>query len=826
MKLKTNMRYSFLLGALALGAPAVSADDSSYTAAELEAMEKHWSYGRSEPVYPTPEMLGTGEWADAYAKARDLVSQLTNEEKNNITYGYTSTENACSGNSFGVDRLNFTGLCLSDAAAGVRGTDMVNAYPHGVHVGASWNKTLTLERASCMGAEFKKKGVNVALGPVAGGPLGKIATGGRNFEGFSNDPYLSGVLSGLTVEGIQKHVISCVKHFIGYEQETRRFPYGNNVSISSNIDDRTMHELYMWPFYDAIKAGAGSVMASYNRVNNSYACQNSKSLNGLLKTDLGFQGFVVSDWYAQHSGIASAESGLDMVMPNSSYWNDGQLAQGVTNGSLAQSRLDDMATRILASYFRFADLEDPGSGIPASIVDSHHLTDARNTSSRETIFQGAVEGQVLVKNVNNALPLKNPNFLSLFGYDGVAQRHNTMDKGLDLSWWSFGLDNARQYLNGSETNATLLWDSFNSKIPYEWSHGPGIALNGTLFTGGGSGASTPSYIDAPLDAFQRQAREDGTFLAWDFDSQQPLVNQGSEACIVFINALSAEGWDRPFLADDYSDVLVETVASQCNNTMVVIHNAGVRLVDRWIDNVNITAVILAHVPGQDSGAALVEIMYGKQAPSGRLPYTVAKNESDYAKLGLLDPIIPVGDLDLFYPQDNFTEGVYIDYKGFIKADIEPRFAFGYGLTYTTFDYSLLESEITSDADTSYFPPGAGRNGTAVIVEGGIASLWDIIATVNCTVTNSGSVDAAEVAQLYIGVPGAGVDSPDRVLRGFDKQLIAAGESRQFTFELKRRDLSVWDVTTQAWVLQQGTYDILVGKNVLDIQLQGELRIGA
>ncbi|KUI69829.1 putative beta-glucosidase M [Cytospora mali] len=826
MRFKTNMRSSFLLGALALGASAVSADDSSYTAAELEALEKHWSYGGSEPVYPTPEMLGTGDWADAYAKAKDLVSQLTNEEKNNITYGYTSTDNACSGNIIGIPRVSFPGLCLSDAAAGVRGADMVNAYPQGLHVGASWNRTLTQQRASYISAEFKKKGVNVMLGPVAGGPIGKIATGGRNFEGFSNDPYLSGVLSGLTVEGIQENVISCVKHFIGYEQETRRLPYGNNVSVSSNIDDRTMHELYMWPFYDAIKAGAGSIMASYNRLNNSYASQNSKSLNGLLKTELGFQGFVVSDWFAQQSGLASAESGLDMVMPNSSFWNDGQLAQGVTNGSLAQSRLDDMATRILASYFRFADLEDPGSGMPISIIDPHHLTDARNASSRGTIFQGAVEGQVLVKNVNNALPLKNPTFISLFGYDAVAQRHNTKDVEPGLPWWELGLANARQYPNGSEANTILLLDAFNSKIPYEWSHGPGIALNGTLFTGGGSGASTASYIDAPIDAFQRQAREDGTFLAWDFDSQQPLVNQGSEACIVFINAMSAEGWDRPFLSDDYSDVLVETVASQCSNTMVVIHNAGVRLVDRWIDHVNITAVIMAHMPGQDSGAALVEIMYGKQAPSGRLPYTVAKNESDYAKLGLLYPTIPVGDVDLFYPQDNFTEGMYIDYKGFIKADIEPRFAFGYGLTYTTFNYSSLESEITSGADTSYLPPGAGRNGTAVIVEGGIASLWDVIATVNCTITNSGTVDAAEVAQLYIGVPGAGVDSPERVLRGFEKQLVPAGGSRTFTFELKRRDLSMWDVKTQAWVLQQGTYDIMVGKNVLDIQLQGELKVGA
>lgn len=532
----------------------------------------------------------------------------------------------------------------------------------------------------------------------------------------------------------------------------------------------------------------------------------------------------MSDWGAQQSGLASAESGLDMVMPSSSVWDDGQLALMVSNGSLAQSRLDDMATRILAPYFRYSVLENPGHGMPVDLLQPHALTDGRDPASRDSIFQGAVEGHVLVKNTDHALPLKTPQFISLFGYDGVAVAQNTMDTGLDLSWWGMGNGVAQQYLNGSATNSTLLWEVFLSEMPSPWNYGPGIALNGTLFAGGGSGTSTPSYIDAPFDAFQRKAREDGTFLAWDFRSQQPVVNQGSEVCIVFINAMSSEGWDRPFISDDYSDVLIETVAAQCNNTMVVIHNAGVRLVDRWIDNPNITAVILAHLPGQDTGAALVEVMYGKQSPSGRLPYTVAKNESDYADLGLLDPVTPVGDADVFYSQDNFTEGLYIDYRAFIKADITPRYAFGYGLTYTTFEYSSLESDLISGADTSQIPPGAGTNTSESFGEGGLTSLWDIIAIVNCTVVNTGDVAAAEVAQLYVGIPGAGTESPSRVLRGFEKQTIASGGSTTFSFELMRRDLSYWDVESQNWLLQEGTYEIMVGKSVLDIQLQGNFTI--
>ena len=179
--------------------------------------------------------------------------------------------------------------------------------------------------------------------------------------GFTNDPYLAGQLVDPAVRGLQQSVVACVKHFIGNEQETNRNPFlqgflaplgiSLNNSVSSNIDDKTIHELYLFPFYDAVFAGVGSVMGSYQRVNNSYACQNSKILNGLLKMELGFQGFTLSDWYGQHTGIASADAGLDMVMPSDLYWGNDQLATAVKNGSMNGNRLDDMATRILAGKF-------------------------------------------------------------------------------------------------------------------------------------------------------------------------------------------------------------------------------------------------------------------------------------------------------------------------------------------------------------------------------------------------------------------------------------------------------------------------------------------
>lgn len=615
------------------------------TDAELDNLEQYWSYGRSEPFYPSPVGNGSEAWATAYDKARSFLSQMSNEEKNNITYGFASTNTSCGGTSGSVPRVGFPGLCLQDAGNGVRGTDMVNGYPSGLHVGASWNRDLAYARGLYMGAEFKAKGVSVALGPAAG-PLGKFPRGGRNWEAFSNDPYLAGALTYETIVSMQKSVVACIKHLLGNEQETNRMKsrFGNlqNASISSNIDDKTVHELYLWPFQDAVKAGAISAMCSYQRYNNSYGCQNSHLMNRLLKQELGFQGFVVSDWVAQHTGIASANSGLDMAMPNSPFWA-GNLSLAVSNGSLSQTRLDDMATRILASWYRLDDMKSeafskPGFGLPYDHSKPHQIVDARDPASKKTILQGAIEGHVLVKNERDTLPLKAPRFISLFGYDAVAAEINTFQTR-DYQHWPLGLENTLVYPNGSDWTAEAMhWIQTQSWA--SGAKGPGISLNGTVISGGGSGATTPAYIDAPFNAFQRQAYEDDTFLAWDFFNNTPVVNQGSEHCIVFVNEMAAEGWDRPSLADEYSDGLILSVASQCNSTIVVVHNAGVRLVDEWIDNPNITAVIYGHLPGQDSGRALVEIMYGRQSPSGRLPYTVAKRDTDYGKL--LDPIVAEG----------------------------------------------------------------------------------------------------------------------------------------------------------------------------------------
>lgn len=647
------------------------------------------------------------------------------------------------------------------------------------------------------------------------GPLGRIARGGRNWEGFSNDPYHAGILAGISVEAVQSQgVISCTKHLVGNEQELSRniAVDSNNVTIlssSSNIDDATLHEIYLWPFYDAVRAGSATVMCSYNRLNNSYACQNSKLMNGILKTELGFQGFVLSDWSAQHSGVGSSLAGMDMVMPYGATMWGGNLTQAVRNGSIPESRLNDMAVRIMASWYKLGqdspDYPSKGIGLPANLLADRVPVDARIPESRPVLMQSAIEGHVLVKNINNALPLRSPRMLSLFGYDAIVPRTNTPGTSRDWSE-SEQSSSSRYYVCGYASTAG---NYCPPPIP--------TAPNGTLITGGGSGGATALYISAPFDAIQTRAQEDGIQLYWDFENVNATgsVLTSTDAVLVFINAAAGEGVDRPSLRDDYSDALVRNIAAKHRNTIVVIHNAGVRLVDQWIDHPNVTAVIFAHLPGQDSGTALTKILFGDVSPSGKLPYTVARNESDYGRI--LNPINDIGaDGEYYrYPQDDFSEGVFIDYRAFDAQGIEPRFEFGFGLSYSTFSISdLTVNTVTANGSLTEFPTGG-------IVPGGQEDLWDVLAVVTAEVSNIGNVTAQEVAQLYIGIPVEG--QPIRQLRGFEKVNLAPNESATVEFELKRRDLSVWDVNAQKWRLTLNTdYALFVGSSSRDLPVNGTL----
>lgn len=719
-----------------------------------------------------------------------MVAQLTLEEKSNLTHGVSGP---CVGQTGAVPRLNIPELCFADAPAGVRGQEFVSSFPSGIHLGATFDRDLMLRYGHALGREYRGKGIHVALGPFIG-PIGRVARGGRNWEGLGADPYINGIGGGLITRGIQaegvistpkvssdlivddRNILTGSQHWLHQEQEYRRVPTSEGEAVSSNVDDRTTHELYAWPFMDSLREGAASLMCSYQRTNNSYGCQNSKLLNGILKTELGFEGFVVSDWDAQHSGVGSANAGLDVVMPVAKFWGN-NLTDAVTNGSVATERLDDMNTRLLAAYFYTKQDQDFPENAVYPYNVAHPIVDVREDHA-SLIREIGAAGTVLVKNVNNTLPLRSPRFLNIYGYDAEVKAQ---------PW-----NNPTRFGGGYEEN-------------FGWT-----TLNGTLITAGGSGSSTPPYVISPFKAIQDRIIADRGTLRWDFFGVNPTVYANAEACLVFINAYASESYDRTSLTHDFSDELVNNVAKNCSNTIVVLHSAGIRVVDSWIEHPNVTAVVFAGVPGQESGNALVDVLYGDVNPSGRLPYTVARNESDYGGLlnSTVDPTHPA------FLQSNFTEGLYIDYRAFDQKNITPRFEFGYGLSYTTFEHADLSIDAVANATLASFP-----SESVPIVQGGHPELWQVLYRASVNVTNTGDVPGHEVVQLYLGVP----DAPERQLRGFERVgILQPGESQEVQFSLDRRDLSIWNVAAQQWELQKGTYKVWVGASSRDIRVEGEI----
>jgi beta-glucosidase len=651
--------------------------------------------------------------------------------------------------------------------------------------------------------------------------------------------------------------------------------YGYNITeaISSNIDDVTMHELYLWPFADAVRAGVGSIMCSYNQVNNSYSCQNSKLLNDLLKNELGFQGFVMSDWQAQHAGVSSALAGLDMTMPGDTVFNSGysfwgtNMTLAIVNGTVPEWRLDDMATRIMAAYFKVGlTLNEPPINFDAWTLDTYGPLHASIGSDIQQVnFHVDVRGDhaslirnigarstVLLKNSNNALPLSKPKFLAVVGEDAgpnLSGPNGCSDRGCD---------------------------------------------NGTLGMAWGSGSANFPYLVTPDSALQSQALADGSVYQSILDNYQDsqieaLVSQADVTTIVFVNADSGEGYisvdgnegDRNNLTLWHSgDALIQNISALCNNTIVVIHSTGPTLLTEWYDHPNVTAILWAGVPGQESGNSITDVLYGRVNPAARTPFTWGPTRESYGTDVLY---MPNNGQDA--PQDDFLEGVFIDYRSFDKQGITPIYEFGFGLSYTTFEYSNLtitkanagnytpttgttiaapilgnySTNLTdylfpngsfphvwqyiypyvnttdaaaASADPEYgqaaaefLPPNATNGSPQPLLAaggapGGNPELYDVLYTVTATIKNNGTVDGEEVPQLYISLGGP--NDPKVVLRGFDRLSIDAGASATFTSDILRRDISNWDTVSQNWVISSYPKTVYVGSSSRNLLLSQTL----
>ncbi|KIY47524.1 beta-D-xylosidase/beta-D-glucosidase [Fistulina hepatica ATCC 64428] len=741
---------------------------------------------------PTADATGGKAWQAEFARAKSLVANMTLAEKVNITSGISGR---CVGNLGGVASLGIPTFCLEDGPAGVRPVHGVSQFPAGLTTAATWDRELIYNRSYAMGAEFYDQGVNIALAPVTGGPLGP----GRNWEGWFADAYATGVASYASIQGLQDAgVMATAKHFIAYEQETYRnqynqtewysvFPANEQDSISSNLDDKTTHEIYLWSFAEAVRAGAYHFMCSYNRINLTQSCNNAYTLNHLLKTELNFQGSVISDWGGQHDNVDSALGGLDMAMPGSgwnhvwgAFWGE-NLVELVENGTIPEYRLDDAAIRILTTYFVSGqDVNPPPEVIFNAVGDTYYdapngYRDVRKPETAKLIRGIGAQGITLLKNTG-VLPLQNPGRIAVVGTDAMDNE--------------VGPDGC-----GTDSNEC-----------------PAGNINGTLSIGGGSGYAYAPYVVTPLDALKLKAYETGAEIGQvlkDGNATSSLADllTRSDVTIVFVQAYSTEGRDRANISLDHSaDELIAAAVNQSDNVVVVMHVPGVVDVEAWADNDNVTAILAAWLPGQESGYALVDVLYGHVNPSGKLPFTWAHSYSDYYPGTIVADRVRV-------PQSNFTEGVFVDYRWFDSQNITPRYEFGYGLSYTTFEYSDIQLDTTIQSDSSAVQE------TAEPFEDydGSNSLYDVLFTVSATITNTGNYTGSEVAQLYVSIPED--DEPPRVLRGFDKvKDIEPGCSATATFPIRRKDVSSWSVERGLWYVADGDFTISVGASSRNLPL--------
>ena len=706
-------------------------------------------------------------WDDAYTLAKTALAKLSIDDKITIVTGNGWMKGTCLGNIDPVYSIGFKGLCSQDAPTGVRFADHTSAFAAAINVAATFDRTLMENNGIFLGQEYRGKGINIINGPMVN--MIRAPAAGRNWESNGADPYLASVSASLQTRGIQNQgVIATAKHFIGNEQEHWR------EFISSNIDDRTLHEIYLPPFKACVKEGLGSVMCSYNLINNTYACENPRTMNEILKGELNFRGFVMTDWWAAHSTENTANHGADVMFPGgkdqTTYdsWFGPNLKKAVQSNTVPQARLDDMVTRVLAAWYR----HNQDNGFPDVNINSWNQGASKHVdvqdNHKDHIRAVGAASSILVKNDGRVLPLAHNKKIAVVGTDATG--------------------------GDSTNNANSCPD-----------HG---CSSGTIAQGWGSGTSNFPYIITPFDGIKNRGQSSGNNVWSYFDNYNLQAAQdaskGADVAIVFAHATSGEEYitvngnmgDRNDLnLWDNGDKLIEAVAAVNPNTVVVLHTPGA--VDMpWINNPNISAVIYALFPGQESGNSIADVLYGDVNPSGRLPFTVNSDRSKYAADVVYDKNPPAG---FQYPQVNYNEGIFVDYRWNDAKNIDPVFAFGHGLSYTKFEYSGLTIE----------PATAPTNFGKI--------------TVSVTIKNSGNFDGNEVAQVYIGFPES-VVAPPKQLKGFDRKLVAKGAQTVFTFPLTTEELSYWDVVSQSWVVPKGTFKVFIGASSRDIRLTGTITI--
>ena len=664
-----------------------------------------------------------------------LIEQMTLDEKLVLVHGDAGSlaqQHSLGGAGFvpGIPRLGIPDMQMTDGRSGVANTGprgrYATALPSPLADAASWNPKVAYEFGALIGKESRDLGFHVSLGGTSN--IIREPRNGRNFECLGEDPILVGKMLGAELKRTQdQQVIGDINRYAVNDQETGR------MIGSAVIDRRAMQEIDLLAFEIAIQeSDVGTVMCAYNRVNAVYACENSYLLTDVLKKAWDFKGWVMTDWGAGHSTVNSALAGLDQEMGQAKYFG-GALKDAVEKGVVPVARLNDMVDRILRTEFALGVFDNPPIPRPVNPF-----------TGAEVAQRVAEQGIVLLKNVNGQLPLEASNIKSIV-------------------------------IIGSHADAGVPSGGGSDQVD---------AAGGNAVPGSRDGVWHPS---SPLKAIRVKAPNAQVVYDPGSDAAAAAkLSAASEVAIVFVHQHTSEGSDVENLSlPDNQDQLVSQVAAANPHCIVVLETGG-PVTMPWVDNVS--AILEAWYPGIRGGEAIASILFGDVNPSGKLPVTYPKNEADLPHLTI--PGLPPGSArvggeipEKMQPRTpfdiNYTEGMKVGYKWFEAEGKEPLFPFGFGLSYTTYSYSGLQTTPGSEVKVSF------------------------------SVTNTGTRTGAEVAQVYVSLPPS-AGEPFKRLVAWEKIHLAPGETKGVTLTLNPQYLSVFNVNKGGWELVPGEYKVYVG----------------
>lgn len=636
----------------------------------------------------------------AEQRAKEIMSEMTLKEKIEYLSGYTRFSLRP------IPRLGIPEVRLADGPQGLRNyASHSTMFPSGILSAATWNRELVNKLGRGLGQDSRARGVSILLGP--GVNLYRAPFCGRNFEYFGEDPYLASEVAKYYILGVQSEgVIATIKHFAANNQEWNRH------HVSSDIDERTLHEIYFPTFEKAVKeAYVGAVMNSYNMLNGVHATENKWLNIDLLREMWGFKGILMSDWGSVYSTIGTANAGMDLEMPDGKYLNVKNLLPVIKKGLVTEATINLKVQHILQTLIAFGVLDKKRNN------DSIPLD---NPFSRQVALDIAREGVVLLKNRNNQLPLK--------GKTAVL---------------------------GPNANC----------IP----------------TGAGSGFVSPFSKITVVQGLQELKNKDIVVLSDDIVKDNVKLEKelakvsNVVVCVGFNERLEGEGWDRPFALPRAQEELIRKVASLHDRVVVVVNAGGGVDFFAWEEQVE--AILMAWYPGQGGGRAIAEILVGVISPSGKLPISIERKWED-------NPVFKsyYENQKADYKRVSYDEGVFVGYRGYDLSGISPHYPFGFGLSYTTFEYNNIEIE------------KIGKHHVKVSFD----------------IKNTGKMDAYEVAQVYVCDIKSSVPRPYKELKGFEKIFLKKGEMQRVSIELNDRAFSYYDMDYKQFVVEPGEFEILVG----------------